>query len=316
MEFFVILTAWLLLQWRGPGSALHRDQWLHYWYLRAGDALGALPVTVRLLLVLLLPALLIALLTLLVKPLLGGVALFALELLVLTYALGRGDFNAQLDAYLERWQRGDLEAAYREALRSGTLHAQTAARSDRAAPEQTEAVAVDSTHIDDGAALHREMCAAVAYSGFERWFAVVFWFAALGPAAALFYRLLQLLSRNGNDSHLSAAENVLIARWLFWAEWLPARLLGLAFAVTGNFAACFRRWRERLFETEPTPALLAGYVGQALEVMAPAMRAAVQPSNRPLFIATAAVELNELRDLLRRSAICWLVALALLQLIG
>ncbi len=293
MEFFVILTAWLLLQWLGPSTVLHRDHWLHHWYLRAGDALAALPIA-RLLLIALLPALLVGLLALLVAPLLGGVVLFALELLVLAYALGRGDFNAQLDAYLERWQRGDLEAAYQEALRAGTLH--------EGVQES------DSPPVDAGAALHREMCAAVAYSGFERWFAVVFWFFVLGPAAALFYRLLQLLR---HDGHATAAERQLIARWLLWIEWLPARLLGLAFAVTGNFAACFRRWRERLFDVEPTRALLFGYAEKALDVTA-----TEQPGDTQAFVVAAAIELNELRDLLRRSAVCWLVAFALLQLVG
>lgn len=290
MEFFVILTAWLLLQWLGPSTALHRDGWLRGWYLRAGSALGALPPAMRLLLIALLPALAVWLLTLLVEPALGGVLLFALELLVLTYALGRGDFNAQLDAYLERWQRGDFEAAWREALRVGQLDES------------------DAAPVDDGAELHRQIRAAVVYSGFERWFAVVFWFFVLGPAAALFYRLLQLLRR---DVEIAADERQRIASWLLWIEWLPARLLGLAFAVTGNFAACFRRWRERLFDAEPTPALLSGYAERALDATA-----TEHADEAQAFVVAATIELNELRDLLRRSAVCWLVALALLQLIG
>jgi len=291
MEFFVILTAWLLLQWLGPSTPLHRDQWLHYWYLRASDALGVLPVTARLLLIALLPALLVGLLALLLKPMLGGVLLFGLQLLVLAYALGRGDFNAQLDAYLERWQRGDLEAAYQEALRAGSL------------PD------VQEHAVDNGAALHREMRAAVAYGGFDRWFAVVFWFFTLGPMVALFYRVLQLLLRDGQ---VGAVERQLIARWLLWIEWLPARLLGLAFAITGNFAACFRQWREQLFELNPTRNLLLGYEERALDVAV----ANTQQAQGQQFIVAAAVELIELRDLLRRSAVCWLVVFALLQLIG
>jgi AmpE protein len=289
MEFFVILTAWLLLQWLGPSSALHRDHWLHHWYLRAGSALSAMPLAPRLLLVCLLPALAVALLALLLEPVLGGVPLFLLQLLVLTYALGRGDFNAQLDAYLARWQRGDLEAAYREALRAGVV---------------TDS---DSMSIGDGVALHREMRAAIAYSGFERWFAVVLWFYLLGPAAALFYRTLQLLLRDGC---VSGEERRLIARWLLWIEWLPARLLGLAFAVTGNFVTCFRCWREHFLALVPTRALLAAYAERALGGANDAA------ADGQALVVAGAVELNELRDLLRRSAICWLVALALLQLVG
>ena len=90
MEFFVILTAWLLLQWLGPSTPLHRDQWLHHWYLRAGDALGALPVVARLLLIALLPALLVCLL---VRPL-SALARFQ----VLAGELGH--FDARLRALL------------------------------------------------------------------------------------------------------------------------------------------------------------------------------------------------------------------------
>lgn len=294
MEFFVILTAWLLLQWLGPSSALHRDHWLHYWYLRAGSSLSTLTLPARLLLVCLLPALVIGLLALLLKPLFGGVLLFVLQLLVLVYALGRGDFNAQLDAYLERWQRGDLEAAYREALQAGAV---------------TEGgMAIDGgAAIDDGVGLHREMRAAITYSGFERWFAVIFWFYLLGPAAALLYRMLQLLLRDG---HASVDERGLIAHWLLWIEWLPARLLGLAFAVTGNFTACIRRWRDQFFSLTSTRELLVGYAERALDSVN------VLATDGQALMVAAAVELNELRDLLRRSAICWLVALALLQLVG
>jgi len=110
----------------------------------------------------------------------------------------------------------------------------------------------------------------------------------------------------------TGAESALIARWLLWIEWLPARLLGLAFAITGNFAACFRQWREQLLTLQSTHALLLGYEERALDVAA----ANAQHAQVQAFVVAAAVELIELRDLLRRSAVCWLVAFALLQLVG
>lgn len=291
MEFLVILTAWLLLQWLGPSSALHRDGWLSQWYGFANGALAPLPQPLRLLAIVLLPALLVALLALLVAPLLGGVLLFLLQLLVLGYSLGRGDFNSAIDAYLERWQRGDFQAAYQVVAQ-------------QAAP----AAAGDVDGIDDCAALHRQMRGHIAYGGFERWFAVVFWFFLLGPAAALLYRTLQLLQSNGLGGD---EEQAWLARWLLWLEWAPARLLGLAFAITGDFVGCFRVWRESLAGLMPTRALLARYQQAAL----PGVIAEDNGCAEPAYLLSAAREVDELRDMLRRSAIAWLVALAILQLL-
>lgn len=293
MKFLVILTAWLLLQWLGPSSFLHRDQWLQRWYLRAGGALAPLPPPLRLLLIALLPALLVAVLALLLAPLLGGVLLFALQLLVLSYSLGRGDFNVAIDAYLERWQRGDLEAAYQVALQQVAV------------PVGADDVPLP---VDDSAALHRHMRGHVVYGGLERWFAVVFWFFLLGPAAALFYRILQLLQRG---AHSDAEARSQLAQWLLWLEWLPARLLGLAFAITGNFVDCFRVWRESFSGLTPTRELLLRYAEKAL----PGAVVRGGDGVEPAFLTAAATELDELRDMLRRSAICWLVVLALLQLL-
>lgn len=292
MEFLVILIAWLLLQWLGPSSVIHRDNWLSRWHASASTALAALPQPLRLLVVVLLPALLVALLAALVEPALGGLLLFLLQLLVLSYSLGRGDFNSAVDAYLERWQRGDFQAAWQVA-------------------QQHDAIPVvggELASAEDCATLHRQMRGHLAYGGFERWFAVVFWFFLLGPAAALLYRSLRLMQRRGLGDE---REQGLVARWLLWLEWLPARLLGLAFALTGNFVDCFRVWRESLAGARPTRELLAGYEGAALSARA----ADAGSCTEPQFLLDAARELGELRDMLRRSAITWLVVLAMLQLL-
>jgi AmpE protein len=149
------------------------------------------------------------------------------------------------------------------------------------------------------------MRGALLYAGFERWFAVVFWFFLLGPAAALFYRILQLLARLPNGP---AAERALLLRWLEWIEWLPARLLGLAFAVAGNFVGCVRVWRATLIAGLPVRALLATYADQALLPDGAGRRDAGWEQR-------AADELAELRALLARAAIAWLVLFALMQLV-
>ncbi len=286
MEFLVILIAWILLHNIEFPAILQRDEWLIAWRLRASMALGALSDTVRVLLICALPCALIAALEWLLAPHWAGIPLFLLELMVLLYSLGRGEFRAPLNAYLACWQRGDYEAAYQDASRVFDLDAQ--------AP------------LTSPSELHTQVRRGILYMAFERWFAVVFWFYFLGPWAALFYRLLHLtLMQNSSDS-----ERALIREWLQWIEWLPARILGLAFAITGNFVACFGVWREYLTGFTAIPQLLVAYTERALAGIT-----ADAESDGSHFPEDAVVELRELDALLARSAIAWLVMFALLQML-
>ena len=286
MEFLVILIAWVLLHNIEFPAALQRDDWLVAWRLRAKTALGALPDAARVLLICALPCALIAAIEWLFASHWAGIPLFLLELGVLLYSLGRGEFRAQLSAYLACWQRGDFEAAYQEAARVFKLDAQ--------AP------------LTSAGELHAQVRRSILYMVFERWFAVVFWFYFLGPWAALFYRLLHLtLAQHSSDS-----ERALIREWLQWIEWLPARILGLAFAITGNFVACFGVWRQFLAGFTAIPELLVVYTERAL-----AGAIAEPESDGGHFPERAAAELQELDALLARSAIAWLVMFALLQML-
>lgn len=286
MEFLVILIAWVLLHNIELPARLQHDDWLVAWRLRAREALNGLPDAARLLLICGLPCLLIAALEWLLAPHWAGIPLFVLELAVLLYSLGRGDLRAQLNAYLACWQRGDYEAAYQEAARVFNLDAQ---------------LPLAST-----GELHAQVRRGILYLAFARWFAVVFWFYFLGPWAALFYRMLHLtLAQNSSDS-----ERVLIREWLQWIEWLPARILGLAFAVTGNFVSCFSAWREHLAGFIPIPHLLVFYTERALIGMV-----ADPETDGVYFPERAAAELQELDALVARSAIAWLVMFALLRML-
>lgn len=284
MEFLVILIVWALATNIEMPVALQRDEWLIAWRLRANEALSALPEVVRLLLICGLPCLLVAALEWLLSGHWAGIPLFALELTVLLYSIGRSDFRIRLHAYLAAWQRGDYQAAYEEAALLLNL--------DKNAP------------ITAAAELHAQVRRGILYLSFERWFAVVFLFYFLGPWAALFYRLLQLTL----IQHSSDADRKVIRHWLQWIDWLPVRLLGLAFAVTGNFARCLGVWRQHLAGFTPVPDLLVLYSAQAGDVTA------AQSETIP-FTARATAELHELDALLARSAIAWLVMFALLQML-
>lgn len=283
MEFLVILIVWALITNVELPMGLHRDEWLVAWRVRASEALGMLSPIGRLLVVCALPCLLVAALEWLLSPRWAGIPLFALELAVLLYSIGRSDFRLRMYAYFTAWQRGDYEAAYQEAAHALAL--------DPAAP------------ITDAAELHAQVRRGILYLAFERWFAVVFWFYFLGPWAALFYRILQLVL----DHHISDTERGAIRQWLSWIEWLPVRVLGLAFAIAGNFNRCFSAWRQHLAGFTPAPDLLVSYSETAIETATSAVPG--------LFAEAATSELHEIDALIARSAIAWLVMFALLQML-
>jgi len=283
MSFVVVIVALVLLQRWGPAEALHRDAWFSRLLEALQTALGS---RAGLAAALALPMLAVWLATELLTARWLGVPLFALELWVLLYSMGRGDLRADLDAYLERWRRGDLEAALRCAQALDRDHAM--------AP------------VDSPAALHGQMRRRLLYRGLERWFSVVFWFVLLGPAAALGYRLLQ---RAAVEPVSRAEARALAREGLQLADWAPARLLGLSFALVGRFSETMAVWRRTLWSSLTTECLLREY------------QQAAQPTvttdgnwDRAV-LARAGEELGQLMNMLSRVVVLWVTVLALLVLL-
>mgnify|MGYP000557261600 CR=1 FL=1 len=283
MEFLAVITVLIAMQAWGNGGMVQRDTWLDDLYLRLK---GISSPRLRLAALVLLPVLLV----LMVQGILGGV-MWGLPLLlfyiaVLLYSLGRGDFNMQLQLYYEAWDRGDLEAAYQQAQ---------------------ELEAFDgSAALGNARDLHNNVRAAIFYQGFERWFSVVFWYVILGPAAALAYRLFKIISQKpetGEDDQ-SILDNA-----VYFAEWLPARLLSFTFAVAGNFERCIGVCREQFLEQTPAVNLL-DTCGQ-LAISHPILEQASDEQ----FREQASRELHSSQQLLYRSVLSWVIVLAVLQLI-
>lgn len=71
----------------------------------------------------------------------------------------------------------------------------------------------------------------------ERLFAVVFWFAVLGPAGAVLYRLLTLsLPETETTAHKIQA----------MLDWVPVRLFTFLFALAGHFTRVLSIWKKHL----------------------------------------------------------------------
>ncbi|HKK22996.1 MAG TPA: regulatory signaling modulator protein AmpE [Pseudohaliea sp.] len=267
MNFLALIIAVALQQLAGPHAPWHRDGWFDRWW-RWLEARGASPALTAAVAVLL-PTLAALWLLAAVGGGLFGLVGLGLAVLLLLYGLGRGDFNGLMADLRAHCAAGDGEAAWLTA--EATLSH------------------LEATGDGEGRAPGEELRAALLYEACQRWYAPVFFFVLAGPAGALGYRLLQL----------SAARGVPARRALRFADWAPARLLALTFAVTGDFAAAARALARG---DEAAPELLGETARCAVGTAAAAPGATA---------AQLARELAALEQLLTRSAGAWLIVLSL-----
>jgi adenosylcobinamide-phosphate synthase len=78
-----------------------------------------------------------------------------------------------------------------------------------------------------------------------RLFGVLFWFVLAGPFGAVLY----FLSHLARGRWVSDSDFIIpVERVVFALDWLPARVLGISFAVVGNFEAAMRSWKNQAFQ--------------------------------------------------------------------
>ncbi|SHG23639.1 AmpE protein [Microbulbifer donghaiensis] len=286
MALLIVLLALALVQLWGSGAPMHRDDWFQWWRNRLagierlrkdpGLLLGAsiLP-----------PALFAAVLMVLAEALLGGLGTLLLGVPLLLYCLGRGNFNEIVSDYLRNWYRGDLPAA-----------------------RQAAAPLLREIHEEPGSgqALHEQVFRGAAYCAFERLFAVLFWFVLLGIPGALLFRLSALYAEQVRGEEQSATAQ----RWLWLLEWLPVRVMGFSFAIVGNFAGCYRAWRQCLTCRErDTAEVLEAYLEGALGgIDASECSAGFEVAEGQ---RACGAQLEGLQSLLSRALLLWITAMAL-----
>lgn len=186
-------------------------------------------------LLVLLPTLLLGLLLLLLKPLAYGWLALPVHLLVLMFCLGRGDVLAALGPFRDAWRRDDVEAAYLVAERDLAVQA------------------------DDRQQLLKHVQGYLLWQAYQSFFAVIFWYALLGPMAILAYRLLALSEQHAQQSGLHAR-----AQQLRHAlDWLPVRVLASSFALVGNFIAVSRALLHELLSWQVSATQMVADAGLA-----------------------------------------------------
>ncbi|TMN18078.1 hypothetical protein [Pseudoxanthomonas sp. X-1] len=124
------------------------------------------------------------------------------------------------------WGPGDLDADVHAVLDAQDVASQRVAMA-RLGPDSDDAPG---------------LVEAVFRAALTRWFSVVFWFALLGPAGAVLYRLCALSARGPAADALPEAHRAGAARLLTLLDWPVAQLMTLSMALMGNFDTVFRAW--------------------------------------------------------------------------
>jgi AmpE protein len=277
MNFLVLLLVlWVekFSAWRN--RIQHDGPWLRLlmalerkvqWANRPWLALGLL---------VLLPLLVLGLILLLLEPVAYGWLALPVHLLVVIYSLGRGDLQTALGPFRDSWRRGDAEAAYLVARRDLALEA------------------------DDEAALLQSVQGHLVWQAYQSFFAVIFWYALLGPLAALGYRLVALTSEHATGSTLR--ETAVQVRHGF--DWLPVRVLAASFALVGNFAGVSRTLLHELLSWDISAAQL---------VIITARAAGETPE--PVIGEVGVSSLDGLWQLLVRAGVLWYAVFAVWTLL-
>lgn len=288
MVFLSILFAVIILQTWVSGASLIRDQLFKRWLaiVVPDDVLGDhgppeaspnsfLSQVWQIFLIVFLPVLLVV-----------GVVYWwfgesmlvwlVLSVAALLHSFGRNEFSLVLERYIDCCAQDDWGGAVSCAQSLGILE----------------------TQLTDGdwPAMHHLVLDAAAYRGFERIFAVLFWFVILGPLGAMVYRHFMLMNQ------FKADVNPLVKKCIYIMEWPAVRVFGASLAATGNFAGWHLRWKDNLLQNGlSSVAVLNTSVLGALSV----------DDN---IVQTCAVTRNELdlmNRLYRRTLWLWLVLVAM-----
>lgn len=292
MAYLAILFLYLLERVRGTWPSAALDGWFRA--LSGALMKGFKSGRLHAVLLVGLPGLALAYVQLRLNHILFGLPEFILYLVVLFYSLGRGNLEASIEQYLQYWQQGDIQAAWRQAMMISP------------SPSLEES--------DSLGQLHSHAVEAVLYRIYEQWFAVVFWFALLGPWGALLYRLMRLSIVE--PGLVGADGKALLEKCVRALDWLPSRLLTLSFALAGNFGSCYKAWRRHLLGGSSIPVMLGSCgiaaLGDAEEL---ACQQPCKEVQRQQAIDQAYNQLRALLLLASRSAIVWLVSIAVLVLV-
>lgn len=273
MSFLVLLLVlWIekLSNWR---QRLQQDS---AWLRQLDGAAASRPLAGRPWLALgiwvVLPLVALALLLTLLQPLAYGWLALPVHLLVVVFALGRGDVQADLGSFRDAWRRGDTQGALHVAERDLGLW------------------------VEEGDDLLMRVQEHLVWQAYQSFFAVIFWYFLLGPVAALVYRLLALAEERAVSPAIR--EQARQVRHAF--DWVPVRVLAASFSLVGNFVAVSRVLLHELLNWEMPAERFVVIAGRAASEL-PESSAGEE----------GVASLDALWHLLVRAAVLWYAGFAL-----
>lgn len=203
----------------------------------------------------------------------GNLFALVLQVVLLLYILGRDDFSQRFEEYKACWARADYQGAFECA--SGFLGVRT------------------ESHAHNPCQLHQAVSRALIHAWFLRFFVFVFWYLTVGVGGAFSCLLAYWFYR---EFKYDWAKSIVGA-----IEWLPSRLLAITTALAGDFSHSF-------------PAAM-GFIMDFKSSSYDALTNTVFPENinELEFDCDAAdVGLQETNQLMFRSAVIWLLLVAML----
>lgn len=293
MALIVFLLAYVIRRQLDSADRVPGDRLWRQWFRRADRVkAGQEPEIAMGLLLVVLPALSAGLAVYALDV--AGWALLALplEVLILVLLMGAPGWAAVLRAYSLAWRRGDMQAAWRNV-------------EDRLpADERGAALSPD--------ALHLSVARVFLLTIFQRFFLVAFWYIVGGVGLAVLARGLVALS----EQWPRAAARPRYERLLEIVAWLPVRVLSLTFGIAGDLAGWLRespagagKKHKNVADTLMISAN-GSLTGYALD---PQRFEQMHPEDWADFGGRS---LSAIRDLLNRSMLVWICALALLVIFG
>lgn len=151
--------------------------------------------------------------------------------------------------------------------------------------------------------MYRAITKAILLKSFEQLFAGLFWFMIFGIYGVVCYSLIVSISQRALNIDANYAGIVTLAtRIQLILDWLPSRLVGISYALAGNFNKGFDYCRKNLWLNLAETRKFSVNAGLA------ALN--VETNNGKITLT----ENHEALDLIDRVLVVWLVALALVLL--
>ncbi|HNR91090.1 MAG TPA: cobalamin biosynthesis protein [Dokdonella sp.] len=215
-----------------------------------------------------------------------GLPEFAFMVFVLYFCWGPRDLDADIDAVL------------------------------KAPDSERRLVAAQALNADTGAGALAfnapDLVVASFRAALSRHFGVLFWFVILGPAGALGYRLVQLLTRSAGFRESTGAAAETLERTALVLDWAPAHLMAWSVAVVSDFDAVVRCWRDyHVIEGRGWFSLDLGFLDAVARAGVDADVVADEAST-----TDAVIELADARKLLRRVMLVLLAVIAIVVIGG